>query len=164
MKLQSAFSAFYLDDGTIGGSAEDIIRDLRIVGYEAGFKLNHAKTELVCDDVDTCNAVLSAFSEFKQICRNRATLLGTPIGSVGMFDSILVSKVDKFGERLLHLSSHDGLLIHRNSMAIPKVLYILRTAPCYLSDQLNNFDDALRSILSDVLNVDLSNEQAWLQA
>ena len=49
-------------------------------------------------------------------------------------------------------------------MAIPKVLYILRTAPCYLSDQLNAFDDARSSILSDVLNVDLSNEQAWVQA
>ena len=122
---------------------------------------------IVCDDVVTCNAVLSAFSEFKQMCCDRATLLGTPIGSVGLIDSILVSKVDKLkiiGERLQHLSSQDALLILRNSMAIQKVLYILRTAPCYLSDQLNTFDDALRSILSDVLNVDLSNEQAWLQA
>ena len=112
--------------------------------------------------------MLSAFSEFKEICCDRATLLGTPIGSVGLIDySILVSKVDKLkiiGERLQHLSSENALLILRNSMAIPKVPYILRTAPCYLSDQLNTFDDALRSILSDVLNVDLSNEQAWLQA
>ena len=60
LKLQSTFSVFYLDDGTIGGSAEDIIRDLRIVEYEAGLaglELNHAKTKLVCDDVVTCNAV-----------------------------------------------------------------------------------------------------------
>ena len=52
MKLQSAFKVFYLDDG--GGSAEDIIRDLRIVEFEAGvagLELNHAKTELVCDDI-----------------------------------------------------------------------------------------------------------------
>ena len=110
---------------------------------------------------------MSAFSEFKQICCERATLLGTPIGSVGLIDSILVSKVDKLniiGERLQHLSSQDALLILRNSMATPKVLYILRTAPCYLSDQLNTFDDGFRSILSDVLNVDHSREQDWLQA
>ena len=46
MKLQSAFSVFYLDDGTIGGSAENIIRDLRIVEYEtglAGLELNHLR-------------------------------------------------------------------------------------------------------------------------
>ena len=30
-----------------------------------------------------------------QICCDRATLLGTPIGSVGLINSILVSKVDK---------------------------------------------------------------------
>ena len=44
MKLQSGFRVFYLDDGTIGGSAEDIIHDLRIVEYEAGLtglELNH---------------------------------------------------------------------------------------------------------------------------
>ena len=111
LKLQSAFSDFYLDDGAIDGSAEDIIRDLRIVEYEAGLaglELNHSKTELVCDDVVTCNTVLSAFSEFKQICCDRATLLGTPIGSVGLIDSILLSKVDKLKiieERLQHLSS-----------------------------------------------------------
>ena len=29
-----SFQRFYLDDGTIGGSADDIIRDLRIVEYE----------------------------------------------------------------------------------------------------------------------------------
>ena len=128
-----------------------------------GLELNHAKTELVCDDIVTSNAVLSTFSDFKQICCDRATLLGTPIGSVGLIDSMLVSKVGKFkliGERLQHLSSQDTLLILRYLIAIPKVLYILRTAPCYLSDQLNTFDDALRNILSDVLNVDLSNELA----
>ena len=131
LKLRSAFSVFYLDDGTIG---------LRIVEYEAGLaslELNHAKTELVCDDVVTCNAVLSAFSDFKQICCNCATLLGTPLGSVGLIDSILMSKVDKLkiiGERLQEMLSQDALLILRNSMAIPKVLYILRTASCYLSD------------------------------
>ena len=97
----------------------------------AGLKLNHAKTELVCDDIVTSNAVLSTFSDFKQICCDRATLLGTPIGSVRLIDSILISKVGKLkliGERLQHLSSQDALLILHNSIAIPKVLYILRTA------------------------------------
>ena len=76
LKLQSAFSVFYLDDGTIGGSAEDIIRDLRIVEYEAGLaglELNHAKTELVCDDDVTCNVVLSAFSDFTNLLRSSYT-------------------------------------------------------------------------------------------
>ena len=88
------------------------------------------------------------------------------MGSVELIDSILVSKVGKLkltGEKLQHLSNQNVLILC-NLIAIPKVLYILRTAPCYLSDQLNNFVDVLRSILNDVLNVDLSNELVWLQA
>ena len=31
-----------------------------------GLELNHTKTELVCDDIVTSNAVLSTFSDFKK--------------------------------------------------------------------------------------------------
>ena len=41
---------------------------------------------------------------------------------------------------------------------------MLRTAPCFISNHLRVFDDSLRSILSDVLNVDLASNNAWLQA
>ena len=60
--------------------------------------------------------------------------------------------------------AQDALLLLRNSFAIPKALYILRTAPCFLSEQLEVFDGALRSILSQVLNIDLDQDMAWLQA
>ena len=41
---------------------------------------------------------------------------------------------------------------------------MLRTAPCFISNHLRVFDDSLRSILSDILNVDLASNNAWLQA
>ena len=41
---------------------------------------------------------------------------------------------------------------------------MLRTAPCFISNHLHVFDDSLRSILSDFLNVDLASNNAWLQA
>ena len=167
LKLQSEFNVFYLNDGTIGGSVED---DLQLVEDEAGLaglKLNHAKSELICDDVCARDAVMSAFSGLQVIAREQATLLGTPIGSVDLINSILTLKLEKLklmGERLQHLSCQDALLILRHSLAIPKVLYILRTAPCFLSDQLEAFDGVLRSILSQVLNINLSQEMAWMQA
>jgi hypothetical protein len=170
LKLQSEFNVFYLNDGTIGGSVEDVIHDLQLVEDEAGLaglKLNHAKSELICDDVCARDAVMSAFSGLQVIAREQATLLGTPIGSVDLINSILTLKLEKLklmGERLQHLSCQDALLILRHSLAIPKVLYILRTAPCFLSDQLEAFDGVLRSILSQVLNIDLSQEMAWMQA
>ena len=36
LKLQSEFSVFYLDDGTIEGCVEDVIHDLQLVQEEAG--------------------------------------------------------------------------------------------------------------------------------
>ena len=68
------------------------------------------------------------------------------------------------GKRLQLLSSHDTLLLLRQSLSIPKVLYILRTAPCFLTDLLSTFDDHLRTLLSEILNVNLANESAWTQA
>ena len=53
LKLRSEFKVFYLDDGTIGGKAEDIIYDLNLMEEQAGLLglcFNHAKTELICDD------------------------------------------------------------------------------------------------------------------
>ena len=43
-KLQSELIVFYLDDGTIGGSFQDVLADLRLVELEAsklGLEFNH---------------------------------------------------------------------------------------------------------------------------
>ena len=121
----------------------------------------------MCDDACTRNAVLSVASELQVTNSGQATLLGAPIGSLGLIDDTITSKINKLTimeERLLHLPRQDALLILRNSLAIPKLLYILRTAPCFLSAQLQAFDGALKRILSQVLNVDLSQDSTWLQA
>ena len=51
-KLKSELIVFYLDDGTIGGSVQDVLADLRRVECEAselGLELNHSKYELITD-------------------------------------------------------------------------------------------------------------------
>ena len=155
----------YLDDGIIGGCAEDVIHNLQLLEDEAdlvGLKLNYAKTGLICDDVCARDAALSVAPELQVVTRGQATL-----GSVEKINSIIMNKVEKLklmGERLQHHPSQDALIILRYLLAIPKVLYVLRTAPCFYSEQLGTFDEALRSILSQVLNIDLSQEMAWMQA
>ena len=52
---------------------------------------------------------------------------------------------------------------YNNALAMPKLLYILRTAPCSNNPRLSIFDDTLRQGLSTILNVSLSDDQ-WLQA
>ena len=50
------------------------------------------------------------------------------------------------------------------SLAVPKVEYVLRSAPCFYSTLLESFDCELRSTLSDVLNISFEMESTWLQA
>jgi hypothetical protein len=161
---------FYLDDGTIGGSLEDVHHDLLMVEEKAallGLQLNRTKTELVCDDANTRDSMLSVVSELRAVCCSEASLLGTPIGSAELIDNTITSKIQKLrlmGDKFRFLKSQDALSLLRHSFAIPKVLYILRTAPCFLSEQLGVFDSDLRRLLSTILNVDLDNDSAWLQA
>ena len=44
------------------------------------------------------------------------------------------------------------------------ILYILRTAPCFLSAHIDAYDSLLRSFLSDIINVSLVDDSTRLQA
>ena len=65
--------------------------------------------------------------------------------------------------RLTMLHSHDALVLLKNSLSSPKLLYTLRTSECCDSPVLPQIDAALRDGLSRILNVDLSDDN-WLQA
>ena len=62
-----------------------------------------------------------------------------------------------------YLSTQDALLLLRNSFAIPKLLYTIRSSPSFLSPSLQRYDETLRSIVSDITNINL-DETAWTQA
>ena len=63
------------------------------------------------------------------------------------------------------MQTQDALTLLRHSFAIPKVLYILRTFPCYTSDSLQLYDDLLKSLSSRILYISFQNiELAWTQA
>ena len=49
------------------------------------------------------------------------------------------------GKRLGHIAAHDALILLCNSCAIPKLLYTLRTAPCFFSPVLEFYDGVLKS-------------------
>jgi hypothetical protein len=68
------------------------------------------------------------------------------------------------GSRLCHFRKHDALLLLRHALAIPKVLYPLKSSPCFLSPRQQEFDSPLHSTLSLVLNVDISRESTWVHA
>ena len=66
------------------------------------------------------------------------------------------------GEQATVLRAHDAFCLLRNVLTIPKVLYTLRTSPCFLVPALHDFDSLLRSLLGTILDVNLS-ACAWTQ-
>ena len=167
-KLSSELKIFYLDDGLIGGSTSDVLEDIRLIQREAariGLQLNLSKSELITHNSKDCSILQSA--DLISIHPEDATFLGAPIGPPASVDSsisIKISALKVMSERLPHLQRHDALLLLRHSLAIPKILYLLRTAPCFLSPMLEEFDYLLRSTLSAVLNINLSDDLVWLQS
>ena len=62
-----------------------------------------------------------------------------------------------------HLHAHDALVILKNSLVMPNLLYLLKTSECGDNPLLDQFDNILRKGLTEILNVDLNDDQ-WLQA
>ena len=79
MLLESEFSLFYLDDGTLGGSRDDLMHDLEVVeqeGAEVGLRLNKGKSEIVCASTDTSDSLLPSLPGAQVVNPANATCWG----------------------------------------------------------------------------------------
>ena len=131
-----------------------------------GLHFNHYKTELICGGL-AGGQLLQVAPDLCKVDPKDAVLLGSPIGQSASIDAAITSRVEalKFmGQRLTHFRKHDALILLRHSFAIPRILYILRTAPCFSFPCLESFDRELRSIVGAVLNISLEEDSAWSQA
>ena len=62
------------------------------------------------------------------------------------------------------IDPHQAFVLLKNSMAIPKLTYLLRSSPAYKeADLLQEFDEIVRTSLSQITNVDVK-DKAWTQA
>ena len=69
------------------------------------------------------------------------------------------------GNSLQYLHAHDAILLLRHSFAIPKLLYVIWTAPCFISPSLKEYDAVLRSIVCTITNNNFEEEDtSWIQA
>ena len=168
--LSANFCVEYLDDITLGGSTEEILHDLKVIESfaEIGLTLNNHKSEIICNDPVTRATIITALPGAHVVDPEKATLLGSPIGNKRCISDALKDKINALevmGGRLQYISAHDGILLLRNSFSIPKLLYTLRTSPCFLSAQLMAYDVLLKAIVSNVTNIHFDNEDpAWTQA
>ena len=137
-------------------------------GAEIGLHLNRHKSEIICSDADITGTILPSLPGAQVVDPAKATLLGSSVGDVSSISDILTSKINmlkRMGDRLQFFSAHDAFLLLKHSFALPKLLYNLRTSPCFLSPVLQEYDKSLMSILGQITNLLLSEDgHAWTQA
>ena len=93
-------------------------------------------------------------------------VLGSPIAPRGIRNEIMSKQeaLKRMVSKLELIDPHQAFVLLKNSMAIPKLTYLLRSSPAYKeADLLQEFDEIVRSSLSQITNVDIK-EKAWTQA
>lgn len=158
----------YIDDVNLDGNVDEVARCVQSImdsSRTTGLQLNASKCEITANNLHVIDGH-NVFKDFRRIVKEDLTLLGAPILGGAVVDRVLSDKIqqlEKAVQRLSLLPAHDALCLLKNSIAMPKLLYTLRTSPCHNSPMLNKFDEILRTGLSRLLNVDLSDDQ-WKQA
>jgi Reverse transcriptase (RNA-dependent DNA polymerase) len=171
ISLQSDLVVAYLDDVTLGGNESTVERDFLRIETEfskLGLMLNRLKCEVIRTETtrsqdQTTNRTLDSLP---QTASTSALLLGAPLFAGEQLDSVLRHKreeLETLASRLSLMPSHDSLFLLRNVLTAARMLYLLRTAPCTGSIELQAYDDLLRETISTTLNIDLSGDR-WQQA
>ncbi|XP_029656729.1 uncharacterized protein LOC115230736 [Octopus sinensis] len=173
--ISSRFNVWYLDDATIGGPVASVLKDLEnlIPSLNSlGLSINPLKSE-IANIGFTPEDFTSVFNTFSNVLPNiRRTLienlkiLGSPISNLGVESSLYAktSSLVAISNKLAKIDSHSGLFFLRNCFAIPKLLFILRSAPCFFNLRaLESFDFSLKSSLESICNITL-DEIGWQQA
>ena len=97
-----------------------------------------------------------------------ADLLGSPLEDASSVDACVSGKIELLelmGDRLYNLQSHDFITLLRYSSALPKMLHVLRTSPCFNSPRLEDYHALLCSIFSNITNLKFEdNHPSWVQA
>ena len=126
-----------------------------------GLVLNARKCEITAKNFEMIDK-FSIFKDFNRVAAVDLTILGAPVLEGKAVDNVLKDKIatlERSIKRLSTLQSHDALCLLKNSISMPKLLYILRTSPCANNPLLSQFDMVLKKGLETILNVQLSDTQ-----
>ena len=161
--MKSTLIIGYLDDLTAegGGDQQVVASDylmLQKMAAEMGLKLNVAKCNVLTKD---------QLSRFNLLSPCEGTLLGAPLLDSSAMNQALEARYSTELNRALGrfplISAHDGLVILKNFISAPKLMYILRCSPTFGHSLLDGFDRNLRLGLSRLANVHV-DDLNWVQA
>jgi Reverse transcriptase (RNA-dependent DNA polymerase) len=167
-EFQSEFISGYLDDIALGDSVSRVIQDtirLEQAAERIGLKLNHSKCQVIGLNTISRPVWTVGGLNFEECALNDACLLGSPLTEQGIDAAVLACqvKLQTALPRLHLMSAHEALFLLKNSLAVPKLQFTLRTAPCFIGSGVVSFDMVVRAALSRSLNLAI-DDSAWEQA
>ena len=148
-----ALNSWYLDDGTLMGSLEDLAAALHIVerdGPPVGLHLNRSKSLLfIPEEVAAPNSPLPPDIP---MARRGFCLLGCPIGPPDFCEEVFRDRIAKVKTALKALQdmgdSQLDITLLRSCLALPKVSFVLRACPpTHIHQAAAEFDYAVREAL-----------------
>ena len=155
---------WYLDDGFVAGSEDQIRTTLDILANEGpkrGLYLRKDKCELW--------SIVDLPSVDREVTRNMGKVLGAAVGSPEFVSSCLQKRVQKVVSLLENLSYLDdpqcALGILRYCLGTPKLVFSPRTnTPTrHLIDVLKVFDSSQRNALDQIIGT-VTCDNAWMQS
>ena len=172
-KLKSELNIWYLDDSNMADSPEIVLEDLQILLRELdkiGLSINPNKYELTCMNLENPDQVIDNFKLLLPNLNitpiNESIVLGSPISAQGVRSEIS-SRTDalkRMISKLYLIDPHQAFILLKNSFAIPKLTYLMRSSPAFQqADLLHKFDTELRNSMSQISNIDFT-EESWTQA
>ena len=159
-------NAWYLDDGTLCGTLDDLTHALDIiesVGPSYGLSLNRSKCLLYCPTESSITLRPDI-----PITHNGFSLLGAPIGPPEFCNQYIIDK----GEQALALvpllsslqDSQMAITLLRSCWSFGKMSYLLRSTPSlYISEALSTFDRKVQEAFVALLGTPVS-PWCWLKA
>ena len=172
-RMKSEVNLWYLDDSNLADRPETVLEDLQILLRELnniGLSINSSKCELTCLNLENTETVINDFKRFlpdlKITSIEGSTILGSPIASEGVRSEInsKLNALRRMISRLSLIDPHQAFVLLKNSFAIPKLTYLLRSSPAFQeTDLLEELDMTLRNSLGLITNIEFT-DASWTQA
>ena len=111
----------------------------------------------------------SILSKFSEVCPGvhvteleDVVVLGTLIGSAALESTVeeKTQVLQAFSQKLRMIDAHYALFLIKNCLHMPRLLYVLRTSPCFkLCEKLQRIDNYLRASLESMCSDSLSESR-----
>ncbi|XP_055337917.1 uncharacterized protein LOC129587962 [Paramacrobiotus metropolitanus] len=171
--LQAELNAWFLDDGTLGGTPAAVAESFDKVVQDAqaiGLNVNEAKCELIViggseeSQRTVAEYFLDRYPSLRIVSKSSMSLLDDAIAP--MLSEKATTLTTAY-ERLQLLPNHQSLFLLKNCLGAPKIIYMLRCCNAWKHPKLlYQLDDALRLCFQNLSNVRTNQNDypCWRQA